>query len=75
MVALSYLFMMYAPVRLKVYPEQIWQVWMKQYTYTTASGFVMRWVTVPKETIIHERPPGMADRRGCHAELGCGRRA
>ena len=67
--------MMYAPVRLKVYPEQIWQVWMKQYTYTTASGFVMGWVTVPKETIIHERPPGMAARRGCHAELGRGRRA
>jgi len=41
------------------YPEPVWQVWIRQYTYTTPSGFVMRWVIVPKETIIHERPPGL----------------
>jgi hypothetical protein len=43
------------------YPEPVWQVWIRQYTHTTASGFVMRWAIVPKETIIHERPPGIDD--------------
>jgi hypothetical protein len=43
------------------YPEPVWQVWIRRYSYTTASGFVMRWVIVPKETIIHERPPGIDD--------------
>jgi hypothetical protein len=45
------------------YPEPVWQVWIRQYTYTTPSGFVMRWVIVPKETIIHERPPGLMTTR------------
>jgi hypothetical protein len=41
------------------YPEPVWQVWIRQYTYTTASGFVMRWVIVPRETIITSGRPGL----------------